>query len=382
MTTLIRLYHKQAITNIMSALAYPYDRIVTLSFLEMDAIRNDVIYHQQSILDEYHLHPEFINVDLTKHDLTRILTEFPDADIDITSYDQHDSLRLLTATNDYTNIFYYSNRDNNFFAIKGSVNHLRITNLHIRHSIESMGASVKKNSLHYSPKDFHSEHNRHIIKKIYQIFSPSIDSGSYGLIEAFPYVLAKSNGRLLNFSNALNPIDRKALSIFYQLQDLGVCTVCNEAKMIIAMNLKYSHIFKVMGQLLEMYCYIICLESNVFDDVKMSVTIDYNGHFRQGFYDATSEIDLIAIKNNQPMYLSCKLNKLHQEDIYEIYTNANHFGGCCCHSLVAINKDTNKITEYLLNKATELHVQIIEKQQLNQLDELLSYALHTNSTKD
>ena len=39
MTTLIRLYHKQAITSVMSALAYHYDRIVTLSFIPMDEIR-------------------------------------------------------------------------------------------------------------------------------------------------------------------------------------------------------------------------------------------------------------------------------------------------------------------------------------------------------
>ena len=124
-----------------------------------------------------------------------------------------------------------------------------------------------------------------------------------------------------------------------------------------------------------MYCYIVCLESKLFDDVKMSVTIDYNGHFKQGYYDATSEIDLIAIKDNQPIYLSCKLNKIHQEDIYEIYTNATHFGGPSSHSMVAINRDTNKITEYLLNKASELHVHIIEKEKLNQLDTLLAYTL-------
>lgn len=375
MTTLIRLYHKQAITSVMSALAYHYDRIVTLSFIPMDEIRLDVLAHHQSIFNEYHYYPEMISVDLTKHEIDNVLNSFKDADVDITSNDQHDSMRLLCHCMTYNNVFYYSNRDNCFYAIVGNVNHLKVENLHIRHSIESMGASVKKNSLHYSPKDFHSEESRCIIKQIYRIFAPSIDSGSYGLIEAFPYVLSKSNQRVLNFSKAITPIDKKALKIFNELENLGVCTVCNESKLIIAMNPDYTHIFKVMGQILEMYCYIVCLESKLFDDVKMSVTIDYNGHFKQGYYDATSEIDLIAIKDNQPIYLSCKLNKIHQEDIYEIYTNATHFGGPSSHSMVAINRDTNKITEYLLNKASELHVHIIEKEKLNQLDTLLAYTL-------
>lgn len=355
----------------MSALAYQYDQVITLCFSEVDNITRQLLKNHQSILKEYDKEPVFIIVDLTRFTIEDVFETYPNADVDLTSTNLSNTISLFSKIEGNHNIFFYKQSENRFVSILGDISHLHIENLHVRHSIESCGASVKKDSLHFTPKDFHNKNDRETIKQIYKAFEPYIEQSAFGLIEAFPYALSKSKNDILSFNTKDCRVDKDAIIIFEQLEQLGILSILNRQSLQVKMNTRYSHIFKVMGQILEMYLYIVCLESKQFDDVKMSVSIDYNGRYRQGIYDASSEIDLICIRNNQPFYLSCKLSKIHQEDIYEIYTNAHHFGGDYAVSVLAISKQRNKITEYLINKAKELNVLILNKEHLSMLDKSL-----------
>ena len=377
MTTLIRIFNKNPIENIMSALAYPYDTIVTVWLQPYRHTDQYVVAQHINILKEYQLKPHFIHWHQPLDQLNELMDRYPDADIDLTSATLHQSMRLFTTITGTHNIFYYDHQANAFFSITGTIDHLTVQNLHIRHSIESCGAAVKPDSLHYSPKDFQSENDRAIIKKIYKIFSDSIENGAYGLIEAFPYALSKSKNNILYLFDTPQRVERKgALRILSRLEDLDILSIYDANQGKIKMNPKYAHIFKVMGQILEMYLYIICYESNIFDDVKMSMRIDFNGLYINDRFEATSEIDLITIKNNHPNYLSCKLSKVHQEDIYEIYTNAHHFGGAQASALLAVSSKARKINAYMNAKAKELEVMILNKEDLVELDHIFTHVIN------
>lgn len=373
MKALIRIFNKNPIENIMSALAYPYDTIVTVWLQPYRNTDQYVVAQHINILKEYQLKPHFIHWHYPLDELHTLFTRYPSADIDLTSASLHQSMKLFNAIEGNHNIFYYDHQANAFFTIGGTIEHLSIQNLHIRHSIESCGAAVKPDSLHYSPKDFQSEADRLIIKKIYKILSESIENGAYGLIEAFPYALSKSKNNILYLFDTPQRVERKgALSILRRLENLDILSIYDANQGKIKISPKYAHIFKVMGQFLEMYLYIICVESKIFDDVKMSLRIDFNGLYINDRYEATSEIDLITIKNNHPNYLSCKLSKVHQEDIYEIYTNAHHFGGDQASALLAVSSKARKINAYMNAKAKELDVVILNKEDLEELDLIFS----------
>ena len=376
MTTLIRIFNRNPIENIMSALAYPYDTIITVWMQPYQHTDQYVVAQHIAILKEYQLKPHFIHWHQPLDQLDTLFEKYPHADIDLTSSSLHQSMRLFNAITGLHTIFYYDHQANAFFSIAGEIDHLRIQNLHIRHSIESCGAAVKPDSLHYSPKDFQSEQDRAIIKKIYAIFAEDIENGAFGLIEAFPYALSKAKNNILYLFDTPQRVKRNgALKILRKLEALDILSIYDTNKGKIKLANKYAHIFKVMGQILEMYLYIICVEANFFDDVKMSMRIDFNGLYINDRFEATSEIDLITIKDNHPNYLSCKLSKVHQEDIYEIYTNAHHFGGQQASALLAVSSKAQRINAYMNAKAKELNVMILNKQDLAALDHIFTHVL-------
>ncbi|MEA4833186.1 MAG: hypothetical protein VB118_11300 [Oscillospiraceae bacterium] len=78
----------------------------------------------------------------------------------------------------------------------------------------------------------------------------------------------------------------------------------------------------------EVITYITALQSGFFDDVQMSVKIDWDGEREDiKFGSAFNEIDNICVKGYIPLFISCKTSEPSIEAINELYLYANHFGG-------------------------------------------------------
>jgi len=87
-------------------------------------------------------------------------------------------------------------------------------------------------------------------------------------------------------------------------------------------------LFEKAGNLLEMYAALAAWESGAFHDVRVGVTVDWNGKNEFGrLPDPRNEIDLVLMHRNRIVLASCKNNAPQNDYLYEISTMARHYGG-------------------------------------------------------
>lgn len=91
----------------------------------------------------------------------------------------------------------------------------------------------------------------------------------------------------------------------------------------------------VSGIWLEMYIYIQAKQC--FDEVYMGVDIDWNK--RDICESRDNEIDVVIMKNSQPIFISCKMRPIEKETVYEIYSMAKRLGGNYGKALIATTVD-------------------------------------------
>ena len=94
----------------------------------------------------------------------------------------------------------------------------------------------------------------------------------------------------------------------------------------------------VSGIWLEMFIYIQA--KKCFDEVYMGVDIDWNK--RDICESRDNEIDVVIMKNSQPIFISCKMRPVEKETVYEIYSMARRLGGDYAKSLIATTFNVRK----------------------------------------
>lgn len=94
----------------------------------------------------------------------------------------------------------------------------------------------------------------------------------------------------------------------------------------------------VSGIWLEMYIYIQAKQC--FEEVYMGVDIDWNK--RDICESRDNEIDVVIMKDSQPIFISCKMRPVEKETVYEIYSMARRLGGDYAKSLIATTFQVRK----------------------------------------
>ncbi len=78
----------------------------------------------------------------------------------------------------------------------------------------------------------------------------------------------------------------------------------------------------------EVITYLTALKSGQFDDVRMSVKIDWDGDIEDEVYGyAYNEIDCVFVNDSIPTFISCKTSEPSIEAINELYVYGKKFGG-------------------------------------------------------
>ena len=80
------------------------------------------------------------------------------------------------------------------------------------------------------------------------------------------------------------------------------------------------------GTWLELYTYISIKKDPMFDDVRLSVKIDWNTK-NQIFSGVINEIDITFFSGIRPVFISCKLSEPSSEALQELSMYPNYFGG-------------------------------------------------------
>lgn len=118
------------------------------------------------------------------------------------------------------------------------------------------------------------------------------------------------NGILLDYS-----LKNDIVSYRYKSEQVRRCL----AK---AGNLLELYVFKTLKEISEN-------EPGFYDDMDIGVYIDWDGIVHEGNKgkDTRNEIDVIAMRDLIPIYISCKNGEVKKDALYEIAAVAEHFGG-------------------------------------------------------
>lgn len=112
------------------------------------------------------------------------------------------------------------------------------------------------------------------------------------------------------------------------------------------------------GSTLELYIYK--REQQTSDDCKIGVHLDWDGvlHYVPGI-DVLNEIDVLALKGNIPVFISCKTGKMGPSKalhaLYELETVANRFGGKYARKILVTSRP---LADVYLKRAEEMGIEV------------------------
>ncbi|MBQ6364224.1 MAG: DUF1887 family protein [Lachnospiraceae bacterium] len=112
------------------------------------------------------------------------------------------------------------------------------------------------------------------------------------------------------------------------------------------------------GSILELYTYVN--EKDKYDDCKVGIHLDWDGviHSQPGM-DVLNEIDVLALKGNVPVFMSCKSGRMDGKkalsSLYELETVARRFGGKYAKKILI---SAQPIESVYLERATEMDIEV------------------------
>ena len=121
------------------------------------------------------------------------------------------------------------------------------------------------------------------------------------------------------------------------------------------------------GHILELYLYLLALESEYFDECMIGAEIDGNGIFPE-VDNVQNEIDVVLRKGQSIIFISCKMTDLSVEAINELEVYANHFAGETCLKLIVCSGKINPVYNH---RCQEYGVLVIKQDQISNLIPML-----------
>ena len=172
--------------------------------------------------------------------------------------------------------------------------------------------------------------------------------------------ILENNGRYYHYPETFIPLLVKA----------GMLCIEREDKKRVAYSFpsQEAQVFcRNKGHILEVYLYLLALESQLFDECMIGGEIDWNGIFPEAD-NVQNEIDVILRKGRSITFISCKMTDLSVEAINELEVYANHFAGESCLKLIVC---TGKINPAYANRCQEYGVLVIRSEQIPNLIPML-----------
>lgn len=114
-----------------------------------------------------------------------------------------------------------------------------------------------------------------------------------------------------------------------------------------------------IGAVLELQVYRACLAAEYFDDVVLSAVVNWQGGFTQRD-SVTNEIDVMAVRGVQPVFISCKTSEIKTEALNELAILRDRFGGKGSRAIIVTSATVTKDRSPMRRRAAELEIEVIE----------------------
>ena len=110
-----------------------------------------------------------------------------------------------------------------------------------------------------------------------------------------------------------------------------------------------------VGSVLELYIYEAAVETGLFNDVRTSAVVDWEGGVLRD--SVTNEIDVMAMAGILPVFISCKTCAINTEALNELAILRDRFGGKGARAAIVTTQRCRSVTR---NRAAELDIDVID----------------------
>ena len=185
-----------------------------------------------------------------------------------------------------------------------------------------------------------------------QRVSPGGPDGSYSLEVSGPYTVKGERGSRIDApENALHALERIGFLRNLRITDERV-SFCFRDGQIRAW-------LRDVGSVLETYVYKACLDTGIFDDVRTSVIVDWEGESKGNA--VSNELDVMCSRGVVPLFISCKTCDVKTEALNELAVLRDRFGGEMARAAIVTAERGNA---RMRNRAAELDIHVIELSEL------------------
>ncbi len=113
-----------------------------------------------------------------------------------------------------------------------------------------------------------------------------------------------------------------------------------------------------VGSTLELHVYRACVLAGCFDDVVLSAVVNWRAGDKR---DAvTNEIDVMAVRGVQPVFISCKTCEIKTEALNELAILRDRFGGKGSRAVIVSSAAGGRSRAVMRQRAAELGIEVIE----------------------
>ena len=110
-----------------------------------------------------------------------------------------------------------------------------------------------------------------------------------------------------------------------------------------------------VGSVLELYVYKACLDLGIFDDVRTSAIVEWDGDSREN--TISNELDVMCTRGITPVFISCKTGDVRTEALNELAILKDRFGGEIAKAAIVTAEHGGTA---MRNRAHELGIHVID----------------------
>jgi len=354
MKRLIQVYDKECIRNIGAILAMSFDEVLFLYDQYVDMTNRESL--DQAIMSRKNIKIAYL--------------EITDIDYDLKEYQTSDNYYNLNGArsllNTYLTIFvtknllqafYLFTNDQKLVSINGCEQlQTKLIHLPLQEIVSLSGSKIISNN-HLKP-DINDKILIKDIENICRIMKKDFSHWAR-FIQKLAVFINKSNTNYLSIKKKYRYLlDDYIISdlIFYKI-------LIPRQNRLYFKSPKYKEMLKSSGNWLEYDTYLALVKSKMFDEVDMSIVIDFDGD-RLKTIDDRCEIDVVCTKGLKTIYISNKIGKVHQEALYEIKSHAMMFGKQNGIPIICTGSNMSEDNYGMYKKAQELGIYVIENQDI------------------
>lgn len=152
-------------------------------------------------------------------------------------------------------------------------------------------------------------------------------------------------------------------AVLYELEKISFISKLRISRECVEFSFRDAQIrtwLRDIGSVLELYTYKCCIDTGLFNDVRTSAVVDWEGTFRQD--NVTNEIDVMAMQGITPLFISCKTCEVSTEALNELAILRDRFGGDAAKAAIVTTKRCQNITRH---RASELRIAVIDVDDIN-----------------